>query len=132
MKFFFDRNFSWRIARMVGVFELEHTTWHHDQDARFNHTTTDVEWLETLARDSESWAIISGDGRILKNKVERKALDETGFKFFCLSRQWMNMKTHEQAWKFIKVWPDVVEAATTLRDRIFEISGGRSLKVEAK
>jgi len=132
MRFFFDRNFSSRIARMVEIFELDHTARHHDQDARIDQTTTDVEWLKALGSDPEPWAIISGDGRILKNKVERKVLDETGFKFFCLSRQWMKMKFHEQTWKFIKVWPDIVEAATTRRHRIFEISGGRSLKVEVK
>ncbi|MBW3542417.1 MAG: hypothetical protein KY476_19300 [Planctomycetes bacterium] len=130
MRFFFDRNFSLRIARMVEVFELAHTVRHHDQDARFDYKTTDVEWLQALGSEPEPWTIISGDGRILKNKVERQALDDTGFQFFCLSRQWMNMKLHEQAWKFVKLWPDVVEAATNVRHRIFEISGGKSLKVE--
>jgi hypothetical protein len=132
MRFFFDRNFSYRIARMVAVYELEHTVRHHDDDARFDQKTTDIEWLKALGGDPDPWAIISGDGRILKNKVERQALEGTGFQFFCLSRPWMKMKFHEQAWKFIKVWPEIVEAATTVRHRIFEISGGKSLKVEQR
>lgn len=42
------------------------------------------------------------------------------------------MKFHEQAWKFIKVWPDVVEAAANVLHRVFEICGGKSLKMEQR
>jgi len=38
----------------------------------------------------------------------------------------------EQAWKFIKVWPDIVEHAKGAAPRIFEISGGAGLKIERK
>jgi hypothetical protein len=40
------------------------------------------------------------------------------------------MKSYEQAWKFIKVCPDIIENAKGSAPRIFEISGGAGLKIE--
>jgi hypothetical protein len=133
MNFFFDRNMPRRLAHMVDIFELDHTVRHHDDDARFNPRTTDVEWLKGLAEDSAPWIIVSGDGRILRNAVERRALEETGFTYFCLSKQWLHMSFRtEYAWKFIKVWPQIVSTAETTTRRIFEVGGGAALKIEAR
>lgn len=130
MRFFFDRNMPPQLARMVDALERQHTARHHDDDPRFNPTTPDVEWIQALGSDEPSWIVISGDGRILKNKTELSALREAKLTFFCLSRQWMHMKIYEQAWKFIKVWPELVENARGTTPRIFEVSGGAGLKVE--
>jgi len=89
-----------------------------------------VEWIKVLAADDPPWVIISGDGRILKNKAELIALKEARLTYFCLSRQLMHMKIYEQAWKFIKAWPDILENAKGTTPRIYEISGGAGLKVE--
>jgi hypothetical protein len=40
------------------------------------------------------------------------------------------MKIYEQAWKFIKVWPFIIENAKGTTPRILEVSGGAGLKVE--
>jgi hypothetical protein len=130
MRFFFDRNMAPQLARMVNALEREHTAQSHYDDDRFTDTTSDVEWIKVLADDDPPWVIISGDGRILKNKAELSALKEAGLTFFCLSRQWMHMKIYEQAWKFIKAWPDILENAKGTTPRIYEISGGAGLKVE--
>ena len=129
MRFFFDRCISIRIARMVSGFESNHTVRHHDDDTRFGPTTQDTEWIEALANDGLSWIIVSGDGRILKNKVERAALEQTQLPFFCMAKAWMNMKIHEYAWKFMKVWPEIVEHAEHSKARVFEVGGGKSLLV---
>ena len=92
--------------------------------------TPDVEWIKRIGADNPPWIVVSGDGRILKNKTERSALMEARLTFICLTRTWMHMKIYEQAWKFIKVWPDIVENARGTTPRIFEISGGAGLKVE--
>lgn len=41
------------------------------------------------------------------------------------------MKIPEYAWKFIKVWPEIVKAAeaSVTVPKIFEVSGGQGLKV---
>ena len=130
MRFFFDRNMPPQLARMVEVLEREHAARSYYDDERFGDTTADVTWIKVLAADDPPWIIVSGDGRILKNKTELSALKEAKLTFFCLSRQWMHMKIYEQAWKFIKVWPDIVENAKGTTPRIYEISGGAGLKVE--
>ena len=132
LKFFFDRCVSIRVARMIAAYETEHTIRHHDDDIRFTTTTSDVDWMKTLSEEEDKWTIVSGDGRILKNKVERAALAESKMRFFCLSKQWHTMSFHDQAWRFVKVWPDVVEAALHLKQNIFEVSAGKSLKVEPR
>ena len=131
MRFFFDRNMPPQLARMmVDALKREHTARSYYDDDRFSETTPDVEWITVLAADDPPWIILSGDGRILKNKTEKSALKEANLTFFCLSRQWMHMKIYEHAWKFIKVWPENVENAKGTTPRIYEISGGAGLKIE--
>ena len=125
MRFFFDRNMSPRLAAMVDIYERDHVVTHHDDDGRFNPKTTDIEWITTLAGDSPPWIILSGDGRILKNKVELAALNEAKLTFFCMSKIWSHMEIHEYSWKFIKIWPDIVELAKVSTPRIFEVAGGK-------
>ena len=130
MMFFFDRCTSPRIARAIAALETSHTVRHHDDDARFTNVTTDIEWINTLGADDLSWVVISGDARILRNKVERVALKEAGLTFFCLTKAWMSMGFNEQAWKFVKVWPAIVESALHSKAKIFEVAGGKALKVD--
>lgn len=133
MRFFFDRNMSRMLARMVDILDRDHSAQSYFDDDRFTPTTPDVEWINVLAADDPPWIIVSGDGRILKNKTEMSALKEAELTFFCLSNQWMHMNVYkEQAWKFIKVWPHIVENAKGTSQRIFEISGGAGLKIERK
>ena len=132
MRFFFDRNMPPQLARMVDALEREHTARAHDDDVRFTPTTPDVEWIATLGADAPPWIIISGDGRILRNKAELAALKEAKLTFFCMCKAWMHMGIYEWAWKFVKVWPDIVENAKGATPRIFEVSGGGGLKVERR
>jgi hypothetical protein len=133
MRFFFDRNMSPLLARMVDILDRDHTALSYYDDSRFTPTTSDVEWIKVIAADDPTWVVVSGDGRILRNKTELSALKEARLTFFCLSSQWMHMNIYkEQAWKFIRTWPDIVENAKGASPRIFEISGGAGLKVERK
>lgn len=119
---------------MLGCFEEKGLRLcHHDEDGRFVQQTSDVEWIGTLARDGEpAWIVISGDGRILKNRAERKALDEAGLLFFCLGKHWPSMAIHEFAWRFIKIWPGIVELSRTGKHRIYEVQSGGAMKIEPK
>jgi PIN like domain len=130
MRFFFDRCMALRIAKMVGAYETTHTILHHDEDSRFHKKTPDTEWIGVLGTDEPKWVVISGDGQILKNRVERAALSSANLTFFCMDKAWMNMKLHEYAWKFIKVWPEIVETASRHKSKLFKVTGGSSLKIE--
>ena len=132
MKFFFDRNISLYLARMIGILERGHAVRHHDEDPRFTSSTPDIEWISVLGKDHPAWVVISGDGRILRNKAEFAALREAKLTFFCMSKQWMNTPIYEYAWKFVKVWPDILENATLMSSNqcVFEVTGGKSLKLD--
>lgn len=38
------------------------------------------------------------------------------------------MSTHEQAWKFVRAWPELVDTAENHRGKVFEIEGA-NLKI---
>jgi hypothetical protein len=108
-----------------------HTITPHDEDDRFNPKATDAEWMTVLGKDGPPpWIVVSGDGRILRNKAERKVLGETSLPFFCLDKGWPNTPIYEYAWKFMKVWPKIVERPGRGKGRIFRVLAGSSLAVE--
>jgi hypothetical protein len=72
------------------------------------------------------------DAQILTKAHERKALEESGLKFFLLGTGWMRMPMHEKVWKLLKTWPNILAEAETSRLRIFEVMSGSSLKVEPR
>ena len=131
MRFFFDRNMAPQLARMVDVLEREHIARSYYDDDRFQETDSrcgvDSAHSPPMTRPGLSSA---ATGDILRNKTELSALKEARLTFFCLSRTWMHMSLYEQAWKFIKTWPQIVENAKGTTPRIYEISGGAGLKVE--
>jgi hypothetical protein len=122
--FLFDRCFPAPIGRMLVQYETDHLCRYHDDDNRFTRTTPDVEIIATLAADTEYlWVLISVDRHITTRPTERAALARSGLRFFYLGKAWSRMSTHEQAWRFLREWPRLVEAATNHRGRVFEISG---------
>jgi PIN like domain len=132
MRFFFDRNMSRYLAQAIDKLDRENEIRHHDDDPRFDIKTADVEWITTPAKDAPSWIVLSGDGAILTHKAELKALREAKLTFFCMSRRWSQMEIFEYSWRLIKLWPDIVEHAkrSSLRPQIFEVTGGKSNKVD--
>ena len=102
---------------------------HHDEDSRFHKESPDEEWITALGKDDPPWIALSGDGRILSNKVMRVRLQQAGLRFFYMSPPWMHMKIHDYAWKFMRIWPQIVETAAHGRGQLFEVAGGKALKV---
>ena len=132
MRFFFDRNMSKYLAEAIDKLDRENEIKHHDDDPRFNIRTPDIEWITTLSKDDPPWIILSGDGSILTNNAELAALKEAKLTFFCMSKRWLHMDIFEYSWRLIKVWPIIVENSkrSLLRPQIFEITGGKSNKVD--
>jgi PIN like domain len=132
MRFFFDRCAPIAIARMAHAVEgARQTIIHHDEDNRFPPETTDIEWMRELHKDGNPpWIVISGDGRILRNKAERKVLEEVGLPFFCFDKTWPNLEIYEYSWKFMKVWPKIVDIAASATGRLYRVRAGASLAIE--
>lgn len=130
LAFLFDRCFPKPIARMVEQYEAKRIVVRaQDDDGRFEMDTPDVEIIRTLAGDETyRWVLVSADTRITRRPAERAVLVTAGIKFFYCGRAWFKMDTHEQAWKFIRAWPQIVETAENHRGKVFEIEGA-NLKI---
>jgi hypothetical protein len=132
MRFFFDRNMSPKISMMIAAYEGSdgHTILHLND--RFRHDTPDEEWLTTLGEEDPAWIIISGDGRIVKNKVQMAVLAEANLTYFLMVHPWMQWNIEESAWKFVRLWPTLVSSADVNAPTVFEVRCGQSTKIEKK
>jgi hypothetical protein len=124
LQFFFDRNFQKPIARLIGQFEPTHRIVVMDDDERFSPTMSDVDWLKILGSEDLATSVITQDKKILTRTLERAAFRAAGVKFFYLTgKSWSRWSLHEQAWRFLRVWPEIVKTAQTHRGKVFEITG---------
>ncbi len=128
MIFLFDENISPRAAHMLTCFDEKHEL--RAFEDYFMRGTRDVEWLRVAGEwDEASVAVVAGDGRILRNKVERQALKECRLTFVYLAPAWMHLCWHEFAWKIVRVWPDVVRNVEQApHPLLFEVSPGGKLR----
>jgi hypothetical protein len=113
VRFFFDNNLAPKLARSLNVLaEPEHQVTHLKE--LFAANTPDQVWMDSLAKQPD-WVIISGDLRIRKNPHEIKAWTEAGHTTFFLKPGWIHLGFWEQAWKFNKVFPEIVATAGKAR-----------------
>lgn len=120
MRFFIDRNIPVALARMLNHYDRRHTVTYHDD--RFEKTTPDAEWLDEVAAwDDGIPAVVSGDGRILKNPAELQVLRGLPLTFFHFAPGWMALKWQDFAWKAVKAWPLIVDNASPKRPSIFRV-----------
>lgn len=128
MRFFADENISPRAVRLLEAFDddceiraLEHF---------FDKGTPDTEWLSAVASWSPKPVVLGGDGRILRNKVERATLRDCDLMFVYLAAGWTKIRWQEFAWKIIKAWPSIVEnVSRALRPTVYEVKL-KTLKIE--
>ena len=125
MIFFIDENIPIRASQILGIFELKHqvracTDW-------FEPGTSDSEWIrEVISWDkNETPTVISGDGRILKNEVEKQILKECNLMFVYMSPGWTHLEWPDYAWKIVKAWPHIIKNVEQARfPMIFQVSVG--------
>lgn len=109
MKFFFDNNLAAKIAKgLNGFVSPEHQVIHlKDQ---FAANTDDAVWMAQLAQQ-EDWVIITADIRIGKNPHEIAAWKQAGHTIFFLKPGWLKMNFWDQAQKFVKCFPEIIQVA---------------------
>lgn len=130
MNFFADENISPTAARLLDVFDQENEI--RALEDRFGQGKPDTDWLSALGEQSPKPVIISGDGRILKNKAELLALRQANLMFVYLAPGWTRLRWEDFAWKIIKAWPSIVQNVnTTMKPTIFEVRV-KNLKVERR
>jgi hypothetical protein len=124
--FFFDRQISIRIARMIAHFERVHTVVHQDDDGRFSPTDLDVDIITTIAADDPKPVWITADLAQRKHPIERAALGGSGMTMFFFKRFiGQNQSPHFQSLKVLGVWPSIVKQAARVKvPTAFEIPFG--------
>jgi hypothetical protein len=126
--FFFDENISEYAARMLSCFDRNNEM--RAGDNWVPKGTPDKDLLPKVASWGDKTVVVSGDARILKNKVERKVLKECNLTFVYLAPGWTKLPWEDFAWRIVKVWPDVVKNVEQApQPLVFEVSG--QLKVQA-
>jgi len=111
VNFFFDNNMPVKLARALNELQSPNHRVCHLRD-KFKQDVDDIKWLNALANDQDSpWIIVSGDMRISRNAVERKAWLDLGHIIFFLSNGWTNIIPNDQLWKLVKIFPKIIDEA---------------------
>ena len=105
MRFFFDNNLSWRLARAIGELSSACDVKVMHLRDKFPMNVTDVEWIGTLGKEGD-WAIISQD-RLVKNPLEKEALRLSVLTAFILKKSWINH--WDKAAQLVRWWPRIME-----------------------
>ena len=83
MIFFTDECFMYKANKLVEAFDRENEI--RPLLDHFERGTPDITWIPAISVWNPKPVVICGDGRILKNKVERQVLKEAGLNFICLA-----------------------------------------------
>lgn len=106
---------------LLDAFDKTHTI-HWGPDL-FGRGADDVDWIPQAASLMPKPIIVSGDGRILRNAVERQKLKEGDLTYVHLAPGWTNTPWNDYAWKIVKAWPRIVDAVSLIREpTVFEVS----------
>ncbi len=121
MTFLADENVTIHAVRVLDAFDLKNEVRHLTQ--MFDPGVPDTEWIRAVAEWDELPVILSGDGRILRNRAERAVLRSSNLTFVYLAKGWMNTPWNNYAWKIVRAWPGVVrETVRVRRPSIFELA----------
>ena len=109
MKFFFDNNLAIKIAHGLDqMVSPQHRVVHLRDE--FLPNVEDAVWMKALAREEDS-VIVTADVAISRNPHEVKAWKEAGHTVFFLKPGWTDLTFWEQANKFTKCFPEIIECA---------------------
>jgi PIN like domain len=109
VRFFLDNNLAAKIAKGLNGFVSPKHQVAHLKDL-FAANADDADWMKKLAEQGE-WIIITADFRIGKNPHEVEAWKQAGHTIFFLKPGWLKMNFWDQAHKFVKCFPDIIESA---------------------
>lgn len=131
MRFFFDRCLPLRLARILQAYDTDNEITHQDDDVRFVCTDEDISILEALSQQEPKPVFITADVNMRhRNPDERQALRGSGLTCVFMKKGVNNLSFHEQAWKILKLWPEIVRHTGSCREpTAFEV-GPAARKVQ--
>jgi hypothetical protein len=133
VKIFFDNCTSPVLASTLDGF-VSHRGHHafHTSDLPCGRSATDVERINYLASDGPDRIIITGDGRIYKNKAERAAYRAAGLRGFVLAPAYQKTPLNQVASVLIWRWPDLENLVTIVAGpTLYELPISRAGKISA-
>jgi hypothetical protein len=106
VRVFIDNNLPPRLAKAINclVEPDGHNVIHLRE--RFAANTPDVEWIAALGREG-GWIIITADHDIVRRQAEKVIWRQANLVAFLLSRGWAAFGPIDQAWRLIKLWPNI-------------------------
>lgn len=123
MTFLADENFQQQAVRLLEAFDQQNSIRHLTEV--FERGEKDVKWLGSAGKMEPKPIILSDDGRILRNTVERTALRSSNLTFVHLAPGWTNLGWPEFAWKIVRVWPAILESTRRVaRPSVSEVKVG--------
>lgn len=85
--------------------------------------TTDVQWMDYLAASRDDWIIITGDGRIRRNKPERMAFRQARLKGVVLAPAFQKVPMHQRCAVIVNQWPNLLDTMSRFAPPVlFEMS----------
>jgi hypothetical protein len=137
MTFFFDRCFPRSLTHALQILQRVPSAMkdvvliHFNDRPEFSQSTPDTEWIRVVSLWNPKPIVITSDPKILKRPDEMRELFHANLMFIALADQWAEMDIWDQAWKFIKLWPNVLKKMDGLHQpTVFSLSGGQVPKLE--
>lgn len=94
----------------------------HIRDAgSYGGGARDEDWIAQLGSAGD-WVVISGDTRIARTKHLRELWRKTKLIGFFWAPGWLSMRFEDQAWRLVRVWPNLNQMALNVAaSSIFEV-----------
>lgn len=130
MKIFFDNCTSPVLASTLnGFVQNSGHSAHHISTLPCGRHAKDVVWMDMLGNSREVWLVITGDGRIQKNRAERLAFRQAKLIGFVLAPAYQRTPINQQASILIWRWPEIEAFVTQLGGgSLFELPISKSGK----
>jgi len=109
VRFFFDNNLAIKSAHGLDQMVASQHRVVHLRD-EFLPNVEDAVWMKSLGKE-EDLVIVTADVAISRNPHEVQAWKEAGHTVFFLKPGWTHLKFWEQANKFTKCFPDIIDQA---------------------
>ena len=109
MRFFFDNNLAPKLAHGLSQMVEPENRVVHLTDL-FPANVEDVVWMRALAKESDL-VIVTADTHISRNPHEVAAWKQAGHTIFFLKPGWTDLTFWDQANKFTKCFPQLIEEA---------------------
>lgn len=119
----FDQNLGPRLARVLDAWDPENKVSHITEldGLGLSEKSTDIEWMSALSSHEDEWAVFTADRTLLRDPAELQVFKDSGVSLFIAARNWKGVTPHDQCWKLLKLWPQVVEFAKRSRKAIYKI-----------